>query len=299
MSDFEQKERLGKGAFGIVRHVIEKNTQRHMAWKEMDYEEDEDEVKQMVINEKDQALNAYRILAQAVNSQQQFLHVVQPLGFFVNEDIHRAYLVMEYCSGGDLRKYINNMRKSGMEISPKKCYQIMWQIGSSLCQLHTSMIMHMDLKPENVLLNEEFMVKLSDFGLSRQLQVGREYVTAHGGTFLFQAPEVLRNKSKEKKEKGPKQKIVQTPACDIWAFGVMMFELLAQRHPFFDSQDEDIPAEEFIQRVVNLPPAELPDHYPLRLRNLIKQMLEKDPSQRISAEEILNVPEVAAQLPGK
>ncbi|KAA6356044.1 MAG: hypothetical protein EZS28_048429, partial [Streblomastix strix] len=91
--------------------------------------------------------------------------------------------------------------------------------------------------------------------------------------------------------------IVQTPACDIWAFGVMMFQLLAQRHPFFDSATEaDVLEEEFIHRVVNLPPAELPDHYPLKLRSLIKQMLEKDPSHRISAEEILNVPEVAAQI---
>ncbi|KAA6357758.1 MAG: putative serine threonine-protein kinase nek2 [Streblomastix strix] len=187
MSDFEQKERLGKGAFGIVRHVIEKSTQHHMAWKEMDYEEQQDI--EMVNNEKVQALNAYRILAQAASRSKQFLHVVQPLGFFVNEDIHRAYLVLEYCSGGDLRKYINNMKKSGMEISPKKCYQILGQIGSSLNQLHMNRIMHMDLKPENVLLTEDFMVKLSDFGLSRQLQVGREYLTAHGGTlFCFKLP---------------------------------------------------------------------------------------------------------------
>ncbi|KAA6396556.1 MAG: putative NEK protein kinase [Streblomastix strix] len=298
ISDFEQKERLGKGGFGIVRHVIEKSTQSHMAWKEMDYEEEKE--KEMVNKEKDQTLNICRIITKATSSS--FLHVVQPLGFFISDDERKAYLVMEFCAGGDLRKYINNMKKSGMEISPQKAYQMIGYIAISLIQLHASGIIHSDLKPENVLLTEDFKVKLADFGLSRQLQVGREYTTNHGGTFLYQGPEILRNKSKAQvgEENSIPQKIIQTTYADIWAFGVMMFELLAQRHPFFNDKTEgDISAEEFIHRVVDLPPAELPDHYPLKLKNLIKQMLVKDPSQRKSAQEILEVPQVTAALEGK
>ncbi|KAA6393678.1 MAG: hypothetical protein EZS28_010794 [Streblomastix strix] len=77
----------------------------------------------------------------------------------------------------------------------------------------------------------------------------------------------------------------------------MIFELLAHRHPFFDNKTEgDISAVEFIHRVVDLPPAELPDHYPSVLRNLIKKMLEKDPQKRISDEQILEIPEVISAL---
>ncbi|KAA6373177.1 MAG: hypothetical protein EZS28_031297 [Streblomastix strix] len=172
------------------------------------------------------------------------------------------------------------------------------------------------LKPENVLLVEGFKVKLADFGLARQLQVGRDYTTNHGGTFIYQGPELLRTKRKEQeqqqvansktkvkvkaKQQEEQQKPVQTSASDIWAFGVMIFELLAQRHPFFDHASEgDVPAEEFIQRVVNLPPAELPDHYPQKLKDLIKHMLEKDPSKRIAAQQILGIPKVAATLAKK
>ncbi|KAA6355290.1 MAG: putative NEK protein kinase, partial [Streblomastix strix] len=165
LSDFEQKERLGKGGFGIVRHVIEKITQHHLAWKEMDFETDEE--KQMVIKEKIQMLNAYHILSSSTSSS---LHVVQPLGFFVNEDMHRAYLVMEYCSKGDLRKFINNLKQQKRYISPEQAWDMVGQIAISLDLLHSHRIIHGDLKPENILLSEDMKIKLVDFGLSRQFQ---------------------------------------------------------------------------------------------------------------------------------
>ncbi|KAA6361179.1 MAG: putative Serine:threonine protein kinase PLK4, partial [Streblomastix strix] len=149
-----------------------------------------------------------------------------------NEDGDKAYLVLEYCSKGDLRKYINNMKELGVEISTEKAYEMIGQIASSLDQLHAIDIIHADLKPENVLLVEGFKVKLADFGLARQLQIGRNYTTKHGGTFLYQGPELLRIKKIEVVV----TRLIQTPASDIWAFGVMIFELLTQRHPFFDNR---------------------------------------------------------------
>ncbi|KAA6383433.1 MAG: hypothetical protein EZS28_021042, partial [Streblomastix strix] len=61
----------------------------------------------------------------------------------------------------------------------------------------------------------------------------------------------------------------------------------------------NISAGEFIYRVVNLQPAELPDHYPLKLKNLMKKMLEKNPIQRISAQGILAEPEIISILRGQ
>ncbi|KAA6357841.1 MAG: hypothetical protein EZS28_046632 [Streblomastix strix] len=51
--------------------------------------------------------------------QSQFLHVVEPLGFFLNEDKDKAFIVMEYCAGGDLRNYINNLRRMEADIKDK------------------------------------------------------------------------------------------------------------------------------------------------------------------------------------
>ncbi|KAA6389913.1 MAG: putative serine threonine-protein kinase nek2 [Streblomastix strix] len=292
-SNFDRLGRLGRGGFGIVRHVIEKNTQIHMAWKEVDYEEDDE--KEMVDQEVAMMQNSYNTIRQ---SNPSFIHIVQPLGFFADKNDHKGYIVLEYCSKGDLRKYINNLKETRTEITPMLAYEIVGQIASSLYQLHSNGILHSDLKPENVLLVEGFKVKLADFGLARQLQEVQEYTTNHGGTFLYQGPELLRIKKKEQaKYQEVLPKIIQTSTADIWAFGVMIFELLTQRHPFFDHISEGyISAGELIQRVINLPPAELPEHFPLKLKNLIRQMLEKDPSKRICAEQILEIPEVAATL---
>ncbi|KAA6393414.1 MAG: putative NEK protein kinase [Streblomastix strix] len=281
MLEVERKERLGNGAFGVVRHVIEKRTQIHMAWKEVNYETLKE--KQLVDNEVTLMREIYRKIKHNLPPTS-FYHIVQLLGFFVNED--KAYLVMEYYERGDLRKYINELRKMGADIKDKKCYEIVGQLAQSLNQLHRNEILHGDLKPENVLLTQDLKVKLADFGLARQLQIGRGYTTNHG----------VFSKHQKFQDKGQQQKLIQTPACDIWAFGVMIFELLAQRHPFYDN-NEDLNEQEFAQRVINQPPAQLPDNYPLKLKNLIKQMLIKDPVHRISAEQILQNPEVAAALP--
>ncbi|KAA6364370.1 MAG: hypothetical protein EZS28_040103 [Streblomastix strix] len=130
--------------------------------------------------------------------------------------------------------------------------------------------MQVYLKPENVLLVEGFQVKLADFGLARQLQVGREYITAQGVFSKNQKFSLIR-----------KDKKFNNKTADIWAFGVMIFELIVQHHPFFDNKSEaDSSIEEHIHRVIDLPPVELPENYPLNLRNLVKQILEK---QKVSS----------------
>ncbi|KAA6361663.1 MAG: hypothetical protein EZS28_042809, partial [Streblomastix strix] len=97
---------------------------------------------------------------------------------------------------------------------------------------------------------------------------------------------ILRN---NKISKGARKKLTQTRASGIWALGVIIFQLLAQRHPFFDNEsEEDISDEEFIHRVVNLPPAELPDY-----------CYFNDPKKRITANQILELPEIVAALSKK
>ncbi|KAA6364210.1 MAG: hypothetical protein EZS28_040263, partial [Streblomastix strix] len=250
----EQKERLGKGSFGVVRHIIEISTSRHLACKEMDYEEEYEKLN--VEREKDQILKATRILRQSPTTRSLTqLPIVELLGFFVSEDGRKAYLVMEYCSGGDLRKYINNMKKMGVAINPDVTLD--WPDNFK--------------QVENTQLITEvlFCIKVLNF---IELQEQMETIQ------LAVKEEFLK---------------------DIWSFGVMMFELLAQRHPFFDNKQtggEIVSAFEFMRRVTTEEPAALPSNYPESLKNLIKQMLNKNPERRIAAEAILQLPEVSAIL---
>ncbi|KAA6381230.1 MAG: putative NEK protein kinase, partial [Streblomastix strix] len=298
-SDFEQKELLGRGRLGAVSHVIERRTQRHAAWKEVNYTT-QDEVIQT-----DNEIAIMRKIYEAVSKQNHpsLVHIVQPLGFFVDIDTNKGYFVMELCSKGDLWKYIENMKAQRNEVSPELAYKIIGQVASSIKQLHVNGIMHSNLKLENVLLTSDLKVKLADFGLQRQYQVGRGYMTTLGGSFLYLGPEIIRSRINMQVQAGYAfAQAQQTPynptqyfAADIWAFGVMMFELIAQHHPFFNSKTEvNVSAEEFIHRIVNTPPAELPERYPQKLKELIKYMLNKDPSRRIRADQILEISEVAA-----
>ncbi|KAA6376480.1 MAG: putative NEK protein kinase [Streblomastix strix] len=296
ISDFDLKERLGKGRYGIVRHVIEKRTQRHMAWKEMNYEEEEE--KEFVKREKDQMINAYQTLKQSSSSSS--IPVVQPYGFFVSDDGYRAYIVMEYCSGGDLRKFIDNQKKLKQFISPQKIWEIATQIISSLNQLYTSGItVHSDHRPEKVLLTSDLKVKLAEFGIDRPQQAGKDFIFTNDRMKLYKAPELLKNTKTEENDTSGNQLVIpqrvnQTRTSDIWAFGTMLFELLALRHPFID--DESLSEEEFVHRVVNEQRSNIPTHYPDSLKNLIRKMLNKDPKLRITIKEILKYPEVVAIL---
>ncbi|KAA6396813.1 MAG: putative AGC family protein kinase, partial [Streblomastix strix] len=294
-TDFVKVKKLGKGAFGTVWQMKEKSTQRVVAIKVVDYDTEQEQ--KMIIQEKTIMLNIFETIKKS-NPPGSFIHVVQPLGFFLNqdEDSIKAYLVLEFCERGDLRKYIKNMMESGTEISNRKAFELIAQVTSAVHQLHVNSIIHGDLKPENVLVMQDYRIKLSDFGLARKIEEGRDYLTAMGGTTFYLGPELLQ--SKDKSNSGAK-KLMQTTASDIWAFGVMMFELLALRHPFFDSKEGNLPLQELIRRIIEDAPAELPDHYSNSLRMLIRNMLTKDPSRRITSADILEIQEVADCLTNK
>ncbi|KAA6393910.1 MAG: putative transposable element tc3 transposase [Streblomastix strix] len=274
LSDFIKIKKIGRGRFGTVSSYQEIKTQRIVAIKECDY--DTDELRSMMNREIEVMKDIIRIIRQSTH-QSQFIHVVEPLGFFVNEDEEKAYLVMELCSGGDLRSYIKNMRKQGTEIGAKKCWEFVSSIITAVNQLHVNDIIHGDLKPENVLLTEDIKVKLADFGLSRKLQQGKEYMTHHGGTTFYLPPELLQIQSVQTDAEGRQlhQKRQQTKAADIWAIGIMLYELLAQHHPFIGNDDADLSELEVAHRIVTEEPSELPAHYPDSLRKLIKAMLSK------------------------
>ncbi|KAA6370802.1 MAG: hypothetical protein EZS28_033672 [Streblomastix strix] len=85
-------------------------------------------------------------------------------------------------------------------------------------------------------------------------------------------------------------------AADIWAIGVMTYELVMLKHPFIGNEEGQIPLGVLIDRVRNEDPLEISSDYPEAMNNLIRKMLIKNPNHRITAEQILLVPEVAQRL---
>ena len=159
------------------------------------------------------------------------------------------------------------------------------QIADALESAHEQHIIHRDLKPANIKLRDDGTVKVLDFGLAKALDqdprhenagsrqavtVTSPAVTAAGiilGTAAYMAPEQAKGRSVDAR-------------ADIWAFGCVLFEMLAGRAPFAGESVVDI-----LSTVIQRDPdwSALPAHTPAALRRLLRRCLEKDPKRRLAA----------------
>ncbi|CAG9322022.1 unnamed protein product [Blepharisma stoltei] len=202
---------LGSGAFGEVKTCFHRDTGQKRAVK---------------IFRKDLISRGGKrqALDQEIEILKQLDHpnIVRVYEFF--EDERRLYIVMEYCSGGELYAEIVK-RKSFNEVHAA---QIMQQILSAVSYMHDNFIIHRDLKPENILLeeqNETMNIKLIDFGAAIVNRDSDHYKNAMG-TSYYVAPEVLTGEYNEK--------------CDMWSCGVISYILLSGQPPFEGRNDTEI-----------------------------------------------------------
>lgn len=128
------------------------------------------------------------------------------------------YLIMEYAEGGDLFEFIN-MHKKVNEV--KACF-LFQQIISAIEYIHKLHIVHRDIKPENILLDVNHnTIKLVDFGLSNNYEVGGSLKTACGSP-CYAAPEMISGKA------------YQGLLTDVWSCGVVLYCMLCGYLPFDD-----------------------------------------------------------------
>ena len=128
-----------------------------------------------------------------------------------------AYLVMEYVDGGNLRDLL---REHG-GVSPRRALELVTPVLRALAAAHTAGLVHRDVKPENVLLGRDGQVKVADFGLARAVQTSTLTATAGLllGTAAYLAPEQVTHG-------------VSDPRSDVYAAGVLLFELLTGVPPY-------------------------------------------------------------------
>ncbi|KAA6361682.1 MAG: hypothetical protein EZS28_042791, partial [Streblomastix strix] len=136
----------------------------------------------------------------------------------------------------------------------------------------------------------ELKVKLADFALTRQLQFGKDYTTMQVGTILYQAPELLKRSNE-----GERSIITQTQAADIWAMGIICYEILAQKHPFANSKD-NMTLDDLIKTITKSKPPKLPSQYSTRMKSLIKKMLINNVQKRFTIDDIIEYQEIAQRL---
>jgi serine/threonine protein kinase len=212
-------------------------------------------------------------------------HPAVPKALELREDNNRPYVVMEFVSGRLLADVLHEEGALPVERAVNLCAQLL----DALEHLHTHGISHRDLKPENLMVTPEDEVRIIDFGLA--LLDGHPRVTWRGfsslaGTPSYMAPEQIRG------ERGG-------PASDVYAAGVILYEMLAGRVPF--SADNPLAV---MHQALNdpLPPLSHRRNLPPGLENVVARALHRDRAVRYSSarafrEDLLHPEGVTAPPP--
>jgi WD40 repeat protein/serine/threonine protein kinase len=206
-------EQVGAGSFGSVHRAFQPQVGREVAIKT---------IHSRFANDPE-FIRRFEAEAQLV-ARLEHPHVVPLYDFWRDPD--GAYLVMRYLRGGSLRE-----RLAQGPLGRKEAARLLDQVASALLAAHRQGVVHRDVKPANILFDEEDNAYLSDFGIAKDVEVAE---VAPGGTpsplAYYLSPEEARGEP-------------ATPRADIYNLGLVLYEILAGRHPFADAPPEEVLAK--------------------------------------------------------
>jgi eukaryotic-like serine/threonine-protein kinase len=256
---YEVIDLLGRGGMGLVYRAFDRQLNREVAIKTLTegFSGDEEMLKRF-----------YQEAAKTGALKHQNIVTVYDLG----EQDGFPYIVMEYLSGDPLDRLIQSGKSQSLAFKLKIVEQVCYALGYA----HRNDVIHRDVKPANVIVQSDGVVKLLDFGIARQEKTeGHLTRTGHViGTLQYMAPERLRNAAFDGRS-------------DIFSVGVMMYQLLTGQLPF--TGDYSI-----VQKILTEkhPPLSLYiEKYPLALDAILDCALAKSPDDRYSSAE-----EMAAEI---
>ena len=258
---YEVKQKIGKGKFGLVKFGINKETKKPVAIKIMAKKN---------MDKSDLELAKVEIDILKIG---QHPNIIKLYDIYENENY--IYIIMEYCSGGDLLSYFEY---NEYELPEEKVCEIIHKLSMAIYYLHSYGIVHRDLKPENILMTDlspKADIRLLDFGLSKIIG-NDEKCTEPYGTLSFVAPEVLQGKPYDK-------------SVDLWSIGIITFLLLCGYLPFDDKHSEREIARQTIQDPVPFED-KIWNKYSPEAKTFVEGLLQKKPENRYSIKEVLEHP---------
>ena len=185
-----------------------------------------------------------------------------------------VYIVMEYAERGTLKSNLSKYGKR-LKLSERRILRYFVQILLALMHLHKEQILHRDLKTENIFLSADGLIKLGDFGVSRVL--GNTLAATRAGTPHYVSPEIVGGELYAEK-------------ADVWSLGVVLYEMVMGKMPFRPrGKGEGLP--ELLDNIVNMD-VRVPKSRGVsrKLRDLVHDLLEKDPDDRPSLTSVFRRP---------
>ena len=258
---YEYVKTLGRGSFSVVAQIKDLNSGALFACKIMS---------QRSLIDKNLVDNFQREIT--IFSKLNHPNIVK-LVEMVSDD-RLIYVVMEYCSHGDLFHLVSEHGK----VDERNASIITRQILSALVYLHDMNIAHRDLKPENILLDAQLNVKLADFGFSKQMNDNFLMKTQCGSPF-YAAPEIISNTQYNGK------------MSDMWSLGVIIYVLVVGKIPW-----EKVDNTRILFYNIQTARYHIPPTVSESAANLINGLMQPQPELRFSAVEALCHPWVQSSV---
>ena len=192
-----------------------------------------------------------------------FNHVNVIFVFNIIEDKDNYYIIMEYCKSGELFDYIVEHQ----HLEEDEAAFFFYQLINGVEYIHSLGVAHRDLKPENLLLTNNKILKIIDFGLSHEFN-GEDYLRTKCGSPSYAAPEII---------KGLPYDGFKT---DIWCCGIILYAMVCGYLPFEGDNNKIL-----FKNIVECNP-EIPEYLSEETQDLISSILMPDPDDRITIEEI-------------
>ncbi len=243
------QEVLGQGGLGVVYRAVQDPIGRIVAIKVIlpEYANDPNFIRR------------FESEAQVV-ARLEHPHIVPLYDFW--RKAGRAYLVMRYLGGGSVRDLMNAQGRLSLDMISRICRQTL----SAMAFAHRNGVVHRDIKPDNVFLDEDGNAYLSDFGIAKTIDADANDTTGQiVGTPAYLAPEQIRGED-------------ATSQSDIYAFGIMLYEMLSGARPF-----TDVSLATLVYRHLN-EPLPMIDHESLNVpavfNGIIQRATAKNPAER-------------------
>lgn len=210
MENYRKIEKIGEGTYGVVYKAVQKSNNQIVALKKIRLENDSEGIPSTSLREI------------ALLKEVQFPNVVGLLNIILEEKL--LYLVFEFLSM-DLKQYMDTQINEGDCMDPQLVQSYTCQVLQALLWCHRRRVIHRDLKPQNLLINEEGIIKVADFGLARSLGIPIKVLTHEVVTLWYRAPEILLGIDK------------YSYAVDMWSMGCILAEMCSNI-PLFAGDSE-------------------------------------------------------------
>ena len=249
---YEKLRTVGKGAFGAAVLYRKKEDGLMVIIKEIN-------MLDLSATERQMALNEVRVLATLDHP-----NIVTYYDSFERDGV--LMIEMEYADGGNLAE---SLAKKTMRSEEKDIIHIFGQIVSAIRHMHENNVLHRDLKTANIFLTKEDMVKVGDFGISKMMATGQGGAHTVLGTPYYISPEMCEGKEYDEKS-------------DIWALGCIIYEMAALQKTF---EGSNLPA--LVNKIMKGQFAPIRGNYSPLFKQLVRDLLQREPEFRPSASEIL------------